>query len=242
MAIESTLGIVLQQIKYGDTSIICQIYTEEFGRKSFLFKGIRSKKSKLHPNILQSLSIINIEAYIKSGRDISLVKEASSATIFIHFPYDIKKSAQAMFLAEVLSKCLKEEVSNRPLFSFIRNSVEYFDLIESGSANFHIYFLLKLSKHLGFLPSAKMNPDELVFDMKEGIYKDHFPDHLDFIDETNSELLDVILNNNYDQLSGIELNQTRRNELLNYILRFYSLHIDGVSTLRSFEILKEIFV
>ncbi len=242
MAVESTQGIVLQQIKYGDTSLICQIYTKDFGRKSFLFKGIRSKKSKIHSNILQALFIINIQAYIKEGKDLSLVKEASAEFIFTHFPYDIKKSAQAIFMAEILNKCLREEESNRVLFSFIRNSIEYFDLMETGSSNFHILFLIKLSQHLGFYPTGKLDPAEIVFDMKEGVYKDHLPGHPDFIDPVNSELLDEILNNNYDQLSDLELNQRTRNELLDLILKFYSIHIEGITRLKSYGVLREIFV
>jgi len=242
MTLESTRGIVLHQIKYGDTSLICQIYTEDFGRKSFLFKGIRSKKSRIHSNILQSLFIVNIEAYFKEGKDICLVKEASAANIFSHFPYDVKKSAQAIFMSEILNKCLREEESNRVLFEFIRNSIEYFDLMEKGAANFHILFLVKLSKYLGFYPSAKINPEELVFDMKEGIYKNHFPGHLEYIDPFNSGLLDEILNNNYNQLSEIELNQKKRNELLDFILKFYLIHIEGVTKLKSYTILRELFI
>jgi len=241
MSLESTRGIVLQQIKYGDTSLICQIYTERYGRKSFLFKGIRSKKSKIHANILQALFMLNLTAYVKEGKDMSLVKDASPALIFSHIPYDIHKSAQAMFMAEVLNKCLHEEEPNAVLFAFVRNSIEYFDLMGAGSSNFHILFLVKLSKHLGFYPSAKLNPDEMVFDMKEGIYMPDLQGHLDFIDPLNSQLLDTILNNNYDQLSGLELNQRMRNDLLDFILKFYSFHIEGISRLRSHAVLKEVF-
>jgi DNA repair protein RecO (recombination protein O) len=241
MAIESTQGIVLQQVKYGDTSLICQIYTREYGRKSFLFKGIRSKKSKIHTNILQALYIVNLQFYLKKGHEISLVKEASSDIIFSHFPYDSSKSAQAMFIAEILNICLREEEPNSVLYAFIRNSIEYFDLIDQGSSNFHILFLVKLSKHLGFYPSSKENEDETVFDMKEGIYKDKYSLHPDYMDAVNSELLDRILNSNYEQLSGLELNQSKRNELLEYILKFYSIHIEGIRRLRSFGILREVF-
>jgi len=241
MALTSTRGIVLQQVKYGDTSLICQIYTQEYGRKSFLFKGIRSKKSKVHPNILQALYVVNLIFYNKDGHSISLVKDASAEIIFSHFPYDVSKSSQAMFIAEVLNKCLKEEEANPVLFSFIKNSIEYFDLLEEGSSDFHILFLVKLSKHLGFYPALRPNAQDNVFDMKEGVYKENFPGHLDYMDEYNSELLNTILNNNYGQLLGLELNKKKRNELLEYILKFYSIHIDGITRLKSFLILKEIF-
>jgi DNA repair protein RecO (recombination protein O) len=241
MSIESTQAIVLQHIKYGDTSLICQVYTENFGRRSFLFKGVRSKSSKIHPNILQTLFIINLQAYFKEGKDISLVKEASAGIIFTHFPYDNKKSAQAFFMAEILNKCLREEEPNRVLYAFIRNSVEYFDLMDFGSANFHILFLVKLSKHLGFYPSVRENPEEMIFDMKEGIYRENFPQHQEYIDPENSSILQEILNKNYDQLSGLEMNQRMRNELLDYVLKFYSIHIEGITRLKSLIILKELF-
>jgi DNA repair protein RecO (recombination protein O) len=241
MAVESTQGIVIQQVKYGDTSLVCQIYTLDYGRKSFLFKGVRSKKSKIHPNILQALYIVNIEAYIKEGRDVYLVKEASADSIFSNFPYDIMKSAQAMFIAEVLNKCLREEEPNPVLYAFIKNSIEYFDLTEKGQANFHILFLVKLSRYLGFYPSGKINSNEIFFDMKEGVYQEHFPGHQEYFDPANSELLDEILSKNYDQLSGLELNHRKRNELLEFVLKFYSLHIEGITRLKSFSVLKEIF-
>ena len=240
--IKKTSGIVLRSLKYGDSSIIAHLYTEYYGRHSFLFKGIRNKKSKIHPNIIQPLYILDIEAYIKEKHDLSLVKEASAAKIYSGFPYDLKKSAQAIFMAEVLYRCLKEEVANKPLFNFLCSSIDYFDLVETGSANFHILFLVKLSKYLGFYPSAREKESELVFDMKEGIYKDQIPEHFDYIDPLNSDLLDKILNTNYENLSGLNLNQKMRNNLLDAILKFYSFHIEGISNLKSIGILKELFI
>lgn len=241
MALTSAKGIILKQIKYGDTSLICQIYTEEYGRRAFLFKGIRSKKSKIHPNILQALFIVKLEFYYKEGHEMFLVKDASLETIFNHFPYDIHKSSQAIFIAEVLNKCLREEESNNVLYSFVRNSIEYFDLVYQGSANFHLIFLVKLSKHLGFYPSLKMNSQENFFDLKDGVFRNSFPLHSDYMDDYNSTILHDILDNNYDQLSLLELNQKRRNELLDLILKFYTLHFDGINNLKSYHILKEIF-
>jgi DNA repair protein RecO (recombination protein O) len=240
--IQKTRGIVLHSIKYGDTSLIAHLYTENFGRHSFLFKGIRNKKSKIRSNLIQPLFILNLEAYIKEGKDLSLVKEASAAKIFMYFPSNLKKSTQAMFMAEVLYRCLKEEEPNKLLFDFIVSSIEYFDLLEDGSADFHIIFLVKLSKYLGFYPSSKENKNDLVFDMKEGIYKDHLPVHFDYINSINSELLDEILNTNYENLTGLNMNRVKRNDLLEAILKFYSFHIEGISNLKSYTILRELFI
>ena len=112
--LEKTKAIVLQKIKYGDTSLICQVYTENFGRKSFLFKGVRTKKSRHKANLLQNLFILNFEFYYKEGRDLFLVKEFSNAISFVDFPYNPVKSSQALFLSEILSKCLTKALRLLP--------------------------------------------------------------------------------------------------------------------------------
>lgn len=239
--IKKTKGIVLHSWKYGDTSLIAHIYTENFGRHSFLFKGIRSKNSRIHPNLIQPLFNVELEAYIKEGRELSLVKEITASRIYVNFPYDLKKNAQAMFMAEILYRSVREEETNKPLFDFLCSSIDYFDLVETDSANFHLLFLVKLSKFLGFYPSSRKSNDELIFDMKEGIYKDHIPPHPDFIDPLNAGLLNKILGTNYENLSGLQLNQMKRNDLLEAILKFYSFHIEEITNLRSFKVLKEIF-
>ena len=145
-------------------------------------------------------------------------------------------------MAEILYRCLKEEVANKQLYDFIESSIEYFDLLETASADFHIIFIVKLSRYLGFYPSPRDNLNDLVFDIKEGIYKDHIPTHFDYIDINNSKLLDEILNTNYENLKGLNLNRIKRNDLLEAILRFYSFHIDGIINLKSFSILRELFI
>lgn len=242
MPLTTTKGIVLHQVKYGDTSVICHVYTLHYGRLSFIFKGIRAKKSRIHSNILQSLFIINIEAYIKEGKDLFLAKEASPEKIFSGFPYDNNKRAQAIFLSDILNICLREPVSDERLFTFLKNSIEYFDLMTTGSTNFHLLFMIKLSKYLGFYPANKYHPGDFVFDLKDGIYKDHFPDHTDYLNPDYSDLLEEILQKNFDQLSGLQLNQRVRNELLDFLLKFYSLHVEGIARIRSHLVLRELFV
>lgn len=240
--IQKTRGIVLHSIKYGDTSLIVHLYTENYGRHFFLFKGIRNNKSKIRSNLIQPLFVLNLEAYIKEGKDLSMVKEASAAKNFLQFPYNLKKGAQVMFMAEVLYYCLKEEESNKSLFDFLISSIEYFDLLEAGSADFHIIFLVKLSKYLGFYPSPRKSKNDLVFDMKDGIYKDQIPNHIDYLDLFNSELLDLILNTNYENLTGLNLNRLKRENLLENILKFYSFHMEGITNLKSYAILRELFI
>jgi DNA repair protein RecO (recombination protein O) len=238
--IEKTKGIVLQYFRYGESSIIAHMYTESHGRQTFIIKGIRSRKSKLKSNLIQPLFILNIEYYHKDSRDIQLIKEISLQKIF-SFPYNIIKAAQAMFLAEILSKVLKEESKNEDLFCFISEFIEYFDNCESGSSNFHIYFLLKLMRFLGILPSARESKEFQFFDMMDGDYKIEKPGHPEYLMPEHTRFLQYLLQAGYEDLSRIKMNRLNRQLILDRVLRFYSLHIEGIDKLKGREVLQEVF-
>src|SRR5690606_29780945 len=81
----------------------------------------------------------------------------------------ILKSSIVMFLSEVLSATLKEEEANPTLYEFLETTLQWLDH-ESEFANFHILFLIKLSKHLGFYPETT-NQDLPYFDLRSGTFE-----------------------------------------------------------------------
>jgi len=238
--IEKTRGIVLHQFRFGESSIIAHIYTELRGRQSYIFKGIRLPKSKIKPNLLQPLFLINIEAYYKGSGELCLVKEISLCKTY-NYPYDIYKSTQAMFISEVLYKTLKEENKNSELFQFLINSIDYFDLSKEGTSNFHIFFLIKLMRYLGILPSLRANKDVQYFNMKEGDYQSVIPDHPEYLEPFETRFLQYLLNAGYPNLSRLKMNQQDRQLILERILRFYAIHIEGMDKLKSYGVLREVF-
>ena len=60
-----------------------------------------------------------------------------------------------MFLAEFLYRALKEEAPNEPLFAYLQHSIRWLDECEGRSfANFHLVFLMRLSRFLGLYPNV----------------------------------------------------------------------------------------
>jgi DNA repair protein RecO (recombination protein O) len=137
---QKTRGIVLQQIKYSDSQIIAHIYTEQFGRQAFMFRRAKSKKSGNSLNFLQPLFLLEIEAQIKDKRQIQRARELRNYPHFNNIPFDITKSSIAIFLAEILSRVLKEEEANAELFNFLYHSVLLLDEEKEHFANFHLLF------------------------------------------------------------------------------------------------------
>ncbi len=239
--VEKTRGIVIHTIKYNDNSVISHIYTEGFGRQSFIVKGTRSKKSTVRINLLQHLSILEMEVYMKQNRDLQRIREMKLHETFSEIPYNPVKNAIAMFVAEVLFRTLQEQEANRAMFSFLLNAIKILDLSESGYANFHLVFLMGLSRHLGFYPRNNYSNTREFFDMENAVFTEQKPLQPYFIAPPASRLLPVLMGCTFEEMDRVKLNSGLRNELVTGLLDFYRYHLPGMGVVRSLPVLQEVF-
>jgi len=240
--LEKTKGILLHQIKYNDSALIVQFYTKDFGRQSFIIRGVRGKRKGNQAALLQPMSVLEIVAYFKRTREVQSVKEYAASFVTLNIHKNIKKSCIALFLGEVLSSVLKEESPNKELFGFIEDSVLYLDTIEEPFSNFHIAFLAGLSSYLGFEPDKTMQETGCFFDLMNGNFCVLPPPHGNYATSEVSEILLSFFNSSFDAIMKYPLSGTIRNEVLETILRYYSLHLPGLKKIRSLEILHEVFL
>ena len=154
---------------------------------------------------------------------------------------DIKKSSVAIFLGEVLTSVLREESPHEELFDYIEKSIIYFDRCREGYANFHIAFLAGLSSFLGFEPGIRKDANDSFFDMTNGIFVPVPPVHGNYANPEISDILARVFLASYDSIRNITLNGTLRNEVLDTLMRYYSLHFSGLKKIKSLEVLKEVF-
>ncbi|MGM0497013.1 MAG: DNA repair protein RecO, partial [Bacteroidota bacterium] len=239
--IQSTRGIVLHSFKYGDTSIICNIYTESHGKIPFLIQGARKHKAKLKANLFQPFFLLDLEIYYKEKRQLQKIKEARNAYPFESILYDDSKRSIAIFLAEVLNKTIQSEDHDKQLFEFVFNHIKILDLKEKGLANFHLYFLVHFTKFLGFYPQNNFNADNKYFDLKNGYFAKVKPFHKNHLDEKESEMFHEIMKYSKDQHENLHISPSVRKKLLNKIIDFYYLHHSGNIHFKSYQILKEVF-
>ena len=239
--LEKTKGIVLHQIKYTDSGIVTQIYTRKFGRQSFLIKGMRNKKTGKHNINFQPLFILDMELYYKAAREMQTLKEFSVSFAPYEIYSNIKKSSVAIFLGEVLTSVLKEETPHDEMFEYIEESIIYFENCKESFANFHIAFLAGLSSFLGFEPHPRLEKEDQFFDMLNGIFVPVPPVHGNYTNEEITNILADFFVSSYDSISNISLSGKMRNDILETLIRFYSLHLPGLKRIKSLEILKEVF-
>ena len=148
--VSKTNGIVLNYIKYKETSIISKIYTKEFGLKSYLINGIRTKKGKFNISSFQPLSLLELVVYENKNSQIGRIKELKFDKIYFTNHHVQKKISICLFISEVLLKLITFQVPDKNQFNFVRNSLIELDKIVENYENFHIIFLIKFSKYLGF--------------------------------------------------------------------------------------------
>lgn len=240
--IQNTQGIVLRTLKYSDTSLIADVYTEVQGRASFLVPVPRSRRTLVRPSLFQPLALVEVEADFRPNVSLFKVKEARSAYPFSSLPYDPYKSSIALFLSEFLCRALREEAENRPLFAYLQHSVVWLDECRSGFANFHLVFLMRLSRFLGLYPNLENYHPGDYFDLQNACFTSLRPQgHANYIGPEEASRLQQLMRMNYATMHLFAMNRAERARCLGVINDYYRLHLPGFPELKSLEVLKEIF-
>lgn len=239
--LQKTRGIILHSIKYGDSGMITSVYTEQYGRLSFITQGIRSRKSLVKSSYLQSLFLVEIELYYRPGRDLQRIKELKNAVPFSSLPFQIAKSTQAIFIAEFLNKVLREEESQPALFEYLFNSICLLDLLEKGVSNFYLVFLVQFSRFLGFGPTNNYSDEKPWYDLVAGVFIAIPPAHPHYLNQEESAVFSKLLAMSFQDLTDLVIEKSIRQTLPDRILDYFSLHIGTNLNIKSLAIIRELF-
>lgn len=235
----TTKAIVLISLKYGDTSLIVKAFTASDGLKSYLLKGVlTSKRGKLKSAYFQPLSQLELVANHKNKGTLESIREVKVNYHYQTLHTDISKNAMALFLAEILGNSVREEERNEPLFEFLEASLQWFDTHEAIS-NFHLYFLIRLTKYFGFYPDTN-DMGTACFDLQEGEFT-NTPSLNPILTGENLSFFKRFLGINFDEVQRIKMNKTNRQELLKSLVLYYELHLQGFRKPKSLAVLNEVF-
>ncbi|MCJ7466406.1 MAG: DNA repair protein RecO [Maribacter sp.] len=235
----STEAIVLSSIKYGDTSLIVRVFTLTDGLKSYLLKGIlTAKKGKLKAAYFQPLTQLEIVAMHKNKGTLESIREARLTYPCATLYTDIPKNAITLFLAEMLTNSIHEEEPNAEMFGFIQASIQWLDT-HAEISNFHLSFLLSLTKYLGFFPDVS-NIKANYFDLMEGEFID-MPSLNPIVVGRNLEYFKKMLGIKFDAIHTVKIEKKIRQDLLKSIILYFELHLQGFRKPRSLAILNEVF-
>jgi len=237
----SSEGIVLSYRKYGENSLIITIYTKNAGRQSYILNASKSGKRRSGKEPLQPLYLVDIVAYYKESREIQRIKEIKNNPVYQNIPFDILRSSQVLFIAEILNKTLREQESSPLLFDFIKNSLIYMDLTDNPMPNFHLYFLLHLTEYLGFLPDTNKISIDGWFDLQKGKVEQQKPVHPYYLSTEATSAFCSLAGLKLRDIDNLKISRPLRNHLTLKLLDYYQLHFEHLGEIKSLKILQEVF-
>ena len=238
--LHKTRGIVFKTTSYSESSVVVQVFTQKFGLQSYLINGVKKPKAKIKINILQPLHLLDMVVYHKPAGNVQRVAELRQQPVFLTIPYDIVKSSLVMFLNEVLYKAIKQQTSDDVLFEFLFHAIEILDRTEGGTANFHLYFLLRLTRFLGFYPDLSQVDKAAFFDLTSGAFCKQIPPHASIVEQPFTNIWIQLLQSNFNNLDKLAVSATDRRIILAKILEYYRLHIEGFGQIKSHLVLEEV--
>ncbi|MFI5162592.1 MAG: DNA repair protein RecO [Sphingobacteriales bacterium] len=238
--LHKTRGIVFKTTDYGESSVIVQVFTEKFGLQSYIINGAKKPKAKISRNMLQPLHLLDMVVYHKNTGQVQRISELKNSPQLQTIPYDVIKSSLVIFLNEVLYKAVRQQSADERLFDFIFNAIEWLDHQPEGLANFHLLFLVRLSRYLGFYPEQIAAAGMDFFDMKNGVSSRYKPEGFYYLSPPHTQNFSALLQCNFENLGRLNFSNDERRYLLNKLLEYYALHVEGFGNIKSHEVLEEV--
>ena len=233
-------AIVLNSIKYGDTSLIVKMFTDEFGLLSFIVKGVRKKKSPKPQVFFMPLSVLEISFRYSPTKDLQILQNVRpSPPLMLH--QNIIKSSLSMFLSEVLVKAIKGTEKDIVLFDFLHSRILFLEENNDGLQYFHLVFCIELSKHLGLFPKGNYSESKKYFHLNEGCFSSLRTSDEHQIEPPYSEAFNELLKVSISEIPSLHIDASTRYELLNKMIAFFQIHIPNFHTLKSMAILHTVF-
>lgn len=235
-------GIVLNIIKYNDRHNIVHIYTDQHGLMGFLVARGNTAAARARNALFMPLSLLQFEAHTRPGRDLATLHDTRRTYQLAQLYADPVKTAIAMFMSELLTHTIQERERNQALYQYIDTAVRLLNDMQRGVANFHICFLFHLGTFLGIEPDLQTYREGYWFNMLGGTFTPGPVRGGQCLPPEQARVIALLGRMTFSNLHRFTFNRTQRNQVLDTIITYYRLHNSTVGTLRSPQVLKQLFV
>ncbi|QRX63142.1 DNA repair protein RecO [Dysgonomonadaceae bacterium zrk40] len=238
--LHKTQGIVLSTIPYSDTYSITQLFTRDFGRVSYLLPRSKGRKSKINISLFAPLTLLWLEVEHKPLRDLQRIRDATRQFPLYEINSQMAKISLTFFLSELLTRLLHESDHNELLFDYLKNSLETLEATEKGVANFHLAFMLGLTRFMGISPNMEGAGNNRFFDLMNGEFTSYAPLHSHYLNREQSAYLQLLKRMHYGNMHLFHLSRSQRNKIVDSLLEYYRLHTYDFPPLKSLDVLREL--
>ena len=234
-----TRAIVLRTVKFGESSLIVDMFTEQKGHQTFVINSVRKANAVTHASLLQLLSLVDLVAYHQDHKKIHRIKEVRPDHVWQSIPFDMRKSSVITCLAEVCSKCITTSDPHPELFAFLREALIGYDQPDPFDRDFLIRFLVSLSHFLGFgmeVPTSEV--EGRFFDLMEGHIIHIRPTHNYLMSMEDLHHLSSIMTEGLEGKADVPHDVRKR--LVDQLITYYQLHVESLREVHSLRILREL--
>lgn len=221
--------------------MIVDMFTREVGRLSFIVPLPKTPKSRMKKQYFQPMTLLEIECDVRQRVQLQKLKDVRLLSAYTSVPFSPEKLALSLFTAEFLYHALRSEQCNEPLFAYVCDAMRWLDAVETGFANFHLTFLMRLSRFLGFYPNLDDYVDGCVFDLRAATFSLQVPTHRDFLQPDDTQRIHTLMRMDFPTMRLYRLSRHDRNRIVDVLLYYYRLHIPQFPELKSLSVLQELW-
>lgn len=235
---QKTHCIVLKAIKYGDNRLIVDFLSREHGRLTGAWKVGASGKARARRQLFQPLTILEVDFRRSPRQQIAQIGDARIAEVYSSLPFDGVKMSLAFFIAEFLNYATRNTQTDHLLYDYVEQSLMWLDAAERGISNFHLMFMMHISRFLGFFPDLESYSDGALFDLREGHFCTIAPLHPDVLQADEAEKMLMLMRMSVQNMHLFRMSRQERNRIIDLALRFYRIHIPAFGDMHSLDVLR----
>jgi len=242
--VHDTKGIILRTVKYGETSLICTVFTELLGLQSYMVKGVRTVKARSRKaNALFPGSVLDMVVYEQPNKNLQLIKEYQPSFIYQTVQEDVVKNGVALFALEVTGQLIAAHDPQPELFGFLLGFLLHLDRVSSAQiANYPLFFLIQSAKASGYYISGTCQEKTPYADVHEGRFSEYPSVLPPFIGDGNAALMSALNQAaTMEAISEVKMTAEERKNITQYFLAFLQLHVPHFRELKTLSVLTAIF-
>lgn len=233
--------IALRTIKFNDRSSILTAWSAECGRISVLLPAGNGTEARRRRALTMPLGLFEGISDMRPGKEILSMRDVRASRAQVRLRSDPVKGLVALFIADVLGAVLRESQRDDALTAFLFDSACRLDSAAGNAlANFHLCFLYKLGRFLGIEPDVSTWRENSVFDLTEGRFRPSAPSHARYLLPDKAKVIVTLSRMTWENAGSVSLNRNDRNEILDGILEYYSLHHTSLASLPSLGIVRDV--
>lgn len=241
--LQKTDGIVLRSVKYGESSLVTTIFTQQYGVQAYMVQGVRTTRSRQnHAGLFQVGNILSLVVYHQPNKNLQRLREFQARHIYTSVQEEVVKNSIVLFSVEVLLRLLPEHAPLPEFFEFVEQYMVALDKLPTGAiANFPLYFIVHCSREFGFDLKGSYSKETPYLNLVDGGFTAHAPASITSTTDADAQALSSLLKiDKLEDVQQVGMNADMRLRLLDWYVLFLQQHTQHMGNVRSLSILRSV--